>query len=555
MSDGPLEIGRRSHRAGDLNRAEELYRQAIETDPQQAESWFLLGMVCEAQGRVGEALTHYERAVDLRPGYPAALHQLGLMLAALGRHAEAVVRFRDALRRETDSARVYNSLGLSLSALQHFEEAIQCYRNAAHLRPDGAEVYSNWGMALARLDRIEEAVSCCEKAIQLKPDLPGAHLNLGWVAEQSGQRARALTCFDRAVQLNPTYADAHMKRAMLWLQEGNFDAGWPEYEWRWQTADAGNRGLTQPLWVGSPLKGRTILLYAEQGLGDTIQFVRYAPQVRRRVGWVVVECQKELLKLLSRCLGIDRLVARGSALPAFDVQAPLLSLPGILRTDLNTVPGHVPYVFADRDHVSRWREELNRLQGTKIGIAWQGNQTHFHDRRRSIPLKAFAQLARVPGVRLVSLQKGPGIEQLRDLRDGFGLLDLGGRLDDFMDTAAIMKNLDLVITADTAVAHLAGSLGVPVWVALATVSDWRWLLGREDSPWYPTMRLFRQERSGDWDQVFGRMAQAISTGAPDSIGSPRSARAARIWHSCRRYLSKFLALRPAKTPSANPSSE
>jgi hypothetical protein len=253
-------------------------------------------------------------------------------------------------------------------------------------------------------------------------------------------------------------------------------------------------------------------LWAEQGLGDTLQFIRYAPRVKQRGGIVLVEPPAPLARLVAGCPGIDRLVAPGSVLAdSFDVHAPLMSLPGLLGTTLATVPARVPYLVADAALTGSWREQLRPLRGFKIGIAWQGNPQHPRDRFRSIPLSQFAPLAGIEGVRLLSLQKGPGSEQLAAVAHHFVVTDLGSQLDDMMDTAAVMRNLDLVITADTAIAHLAGALGVPVWVALPVAPDWRWLLERQDSPWYPTMRLFRQARWGDWEDVFQRLAAALRT--------------------------------------------
>ena len=271
--------------------------------------------------------------------------------------------------------------------------------------------------------------------------------------------------------------------------------------------------LSQPRWNGSDLEGRAILVYSEQGLGDTIQFIRYAPLVEQRGGKVLFECQPALMPLLANAQGIDTLLPRGGTLPSFDVQAPLLSLPGIVGTRPDTVPAAVPYLQANDKLVGRWRKELEPLRGFKIGITWQGSPTQGYDRLRSVPLTHLATLAAVPGVHLISLQKRIGTDQLRSMAGGFSVVDFGSRLDEesgaFMDTAAIMMNLDLVISSDTAVPHLAGALGVPVWLALPWVPDWRWLLEREDSPWYPTMRLFRQPRFGNWDGVFERMAEEL----------------------------------------------
>ncbi|MCI0457834.1 MAG: hypothetical protein L0Z62_12780, partial [Gemmataceae bacterium] len=269
----------------------------------------------------------------------------------------------------------------------------------------------------------------------------------------------------------------------------------------------------QPLWDGAPLAGRRILLHAEQGLGDTLHFIRYAACLQQQGATVLVECQAALVRLLASCPGIDQLVAQHSALPAFEVHAPLMSLPRILGTLPSTVPAKVPYLFADAHLCERWRQELGRERAFRIGINWHGSPQFRGGRDRAIPLKHWAPLARLEGVRLFSLQKGAGREELAALAEQPTIVDLGSRLDEtagaFMDTAAVLTNLDLVITSDTAVAHLAGALGVPVWLVLSAAPNWRWMLHRDDSPWYPTMRLYRQAQLGNWDEVFDRMIEAL----------------------------------------------
>jgi Glycosyltransferase family 9 (heptosyltransferase) len=319
-----------------------------------------------------------------------------------------------------------------------------------------------------------------------------------------------------------------VNRALLWLMQGNWTDGWREYEWRLQTKEYRQHALAGPRWDGAPLAGRTIILVAERGLGDTIQFVRYAPLVRERGGRVIVLCQGALQPLLAGAPGIDQLAADDRPLPAFHVHARLHSLPAIFQTTLKTVPAAVPHLEADTALANHWSQELAAYAGYKIGIAWQGSRKFAGDRERSIPLAHFKPLAEVRGVQLVSLQKGPGSEQLRDLGGKFPIIDLGGRLDvssgAFMDTAAVMKSLDLVVTSDTAIAHLAGALGVPVWVALSSSPDWRWMMERSDSPWYPSMVLFRQHRRGDWGEVFERIARA----AKERINARQEAIWARI---------------------------
>jgi tetratricopeptide (TPR) repeat protein len=463
------------YQAGDFPGAEQLCRRLLQTEPAHVQAWVLLGASCHRQGRVAEAVAGYREAVRLQPGYAGAHSNLGV-----------------ALRDQGD-----------------LDGAIAAYEQALGLNPALADAHNNLGNALGQKGRYEAAEMCFRQALRLKPDYAEAHCNLGNVLRDAGRHAEALACFEQALRLNPGHAESHFNRALEWLRAGNFQAGWPEFEWRWRLKELRPTAFRQPRWDGAPLAGKTVLLYAEQGLGDTLQFVRFAPLVRQRGGRVVVACAASLHPLLARTPAIDQLAALGEPLPDFDVQAPLLSLGGVLGITLANLPAEVPYLFPDPALVERWRPEVADAPGFKVGIAWQGNPGQRVDRWRSFPLRVFSPLARMPGVRLFSLQKGPGTEQLRDV-PGWGITDLGGRLDEgtgaFMDTAAVMKHLDLVITCDTAVAHLAGGLGVPVWVPLPAAADWRWLLGRDDSPWYPTLRLFRQTRLGDWAEVFERIA-------------------------------------------------
>ncbi len=318
--------------------------------------------------------------------------------------------------------------------------------------------------------------------------------------------------FEQALALRPDYTDARMGLAVCYLVRGDYERGWPAYEARLHIPGF----LSQPnltRWTGEPLAGRRLLLFAEQGFGDTFHFVRYARPLKERGARVVLAAQPALGPLLTSHPDLDELFILGSAadLPHCDFYLPLQSAPGALRTDASTIPCEVPYLWADPELTGKWRRELAATGGFKIGIAWQGARDFRMDRWRSIPLAQFAPLAGLPGVRLISLQKGFGSEQIATV--DFPVLDLSGRLDDvagaFMDTAAVLRNLDLVVTADTAIAHLAGALGAPVWVALQYSPNWRWLLDREDSPWYPTMRLFRQTTFGEWPDVFERMADAI----------------------------------------------
>jgi Flp pilus assembly protein TadD len=461
-------------------------------------------------GRPQEAVGALEGALRLKPDYPEACYNLGNVLRELGRRDEAIERFRQAVSQRPCYAEALNNLGLALSESGRPGEAAVLLRQAARLRPQ-MEAHNNLGLALADLGRFGGAEGCYERALALDGGYAEAHVNLGSCFKERGRSEEAVACYEQALRLDPTSASARYNRALALLQQGDYERGWPEYEWRWRRPQT-PRPFEQPRWDGSPLEGRTILLWCEQGLGDTIQFIRYASLVKAKGGTVVLECPPRLVPLLSTCAGVDRLMAEGEALPGFDVQTPLLSLPGLLGTTFESVPAEVPYLHPEPQRVERWRKRLEGVQGYRVGVVWQGNPKFQWDRWRSVPLEEFAPLAGVEGVRLVSLQQGHGAEQVRALHDRFPVEDLGEKLDvegAFLDTAAVMRCLDLVVSADTAAAHLAGALGVPAWVPLAKVADWRWGRGRAGTPWYPATRLFRQRRLGEWRPVFRRMAENL----------------------------------------------
>jgi TPR repeat/Family of unknown function (DUF6165)/Tetratricopeptide repeat len=440
-----------------------------------------------------------------------------------GRVREAEQIYRQILAVKPNHVDALNLVGVCASQMGQHEVAIKCIGQAIQLNAAVADFHNNLGEAHRWLGALPEAIACYRQALELKPDYAEAICNLGNAYNGQGKLDDADVCYRKALELNPELAEAHFDRARLWLLTGDWQRGWQEYEWRWRMKGVAPRRFVQPLWDGTSLIGKTILLHAEQGLGDTIQFVRYASIVKALGGRVLVECQQQLLGLLEGCSGINQLLGHGNDLPAFDVHAPLMSVPGILKNSIEAVPAPIPYLVPKPALVEQWRERLSEFDGFKIGISWQGNPTFLGDRVRSIPLRQFAPLTQVPRVSLISLQKGAGVEQLAEVRDLFPVADLGSDFDQqsgpFMDTAAVMRNLDLVITTDSAVAHLAGALGVAVWVALPFAPDWRWQLHRSDSPWYPTMRLYRQSTLGDWSDVFARMAAALATGASTPGGN------------------------------------
>jgi tetratricopeptide (TPR) repeat protein len=516
--DALAHLGERYMAQGQYAEAATAFQQLLQLRPQFLEVYINLGVVLAQQGRMDEAVTTFQQALALRPDYPDAHNNLGILLAHQERFEEAIAHYERALQLRPDYVEAHNNRGIALARQKKLPEAVASYQEALRLKPDYAEAHNNLGAALEALGQVEGALASYGQAVRLKPDYVEAHNNLGASLDTLRHLEEALASYNEAVRLNPNYADAHQNRALLWLLLGDFERGWPEYEWRWHCPGLTMPSFPQPLWDGRPLEGRTILLHAEQGLGDTLQFIRYAPLVQQRGGRVLLQCQPVLRSLLESCRGIDQLVGQDETLPEFDLHAPLLSLPGIFRTDLATMPAQVPYLSADRQLVEHWRTELDRLtlqrgpaRSLKVGIAWQGNPKHRRDPQRSVSLTRFEPLARVPGVQLFSLQVGPGTEQLHDRGDRFSVIDLGSRFDSasFRDAAAVVTVLDLVISVDSATAHLAAALAVPVWVILPFAADWRWLLGRDDSPWYPTLRLFRQKEPGDWDGVFDRLVAAL----------------------------------------------
>jgi tetratricopeptide (TPR) repeat protein len=520
------------------------YQEVLRQKPDFAEVHANLGIALGAQHNWDAAIACYRHAISLKPTYPDVHNSLGIALMELERLEEAEASCRQSLRLNPSFAEAHNSLGNILERQGKHDEAVNCFREAIRLKPKLAEALNNMGNSLKRLGRFDEAVGCYQEAVRINPTYAEAYSNMGNVRVQQSLFDEAQKSYDQALRLDAGHIDTHFNQSLLWLQLGKWEEGWREYAWRWKTKSFPRYGFSQPLWDGSPapVGGRTLLLIAEQGLGDAIQFVRFAPLVTRRGDRVVLQCHPPLLRLLAKMPGIDQFIPAGSPLPAFDCYAPLLSLPAIFGTTTSSVLQQEPYLDADIALVERWRGELSGVRcpvsgvqqsasdtglrtpdsgrAFRVGIAWQGNPIFRIDKQRSIPLTRFARFAEIEGVQLISLQKGPGSEQLLSSTPDTGhrtpdtsVLDLGSRLDEesgpFMDTAAIMKNLDLVITSDTAIPHLAGALGVPVWVALPWVPDWRWLLQREDCPWYPSMRLFRQSRYGHWDDVFERIAEEL----------------------------------------------
>lgn len=492
--------------------AEASFRQVIRIKPDFSHGYNNLGIALKEQGKLNDAEACYRNALRLDAGSAEALNNLGNVLRELGRPAEAEAALQNAVRLNANYADAHHNLGLALKDQRKFPEAEAAYRRALRLQPGYTDAHNNLGNVLNALGKPAEAEACYREALRHQPRNAEAHSNLGVMLTDLGRLDEAAKHYAEAIHVQPDYAGAHYNFAMHLLLRGDFARGWNEYEWRWRVRKLPPHGrpFAQPLWDGSPLHGRTILLHSEQGLGDMIQFVRFATVAKQRGGNVVVECQRALVELFGSCRDIDQVVAEGAALPHFDVQAPLMTLPKILGTSVESIPAPIPYLTADPDRVESWRQELAAIPDLRIGVVWRGNPDNRRDSSRSFALAELATVANVERVRLVSLQKGTDGDELTAFAARYPILDCSSRLDQFLDTAALMMELDLIISADTAPCHLAGALGVPVWIPLPVIPDWRWLLGRDDSPWYPTARLFRQERPGDWSSVFQRMATALA---------------------------------------------
>ena len=425
-----------------------------------------------------------------------------------GRLDEAIGGYVRALEIDPESSQAFNNMGVALRAQGAFHAAVASYRRAIALKSSDAGSHSNLGNALRALGRHGEAEACHRKALTCDPDYLEARYNLGLVLKDQGKFEEGIACLAEAVRQKADYVDAHWDLALAWLMMGNLKEGFEEYEWRWRLPENPSRSFDKPAWSGGALEDRVILLHAEQGMGDSIQFARYAPLVAAKGGRVILECQAPLVALFENLEGIERIVACDDPLPAFDVQAPLLSLPRIFATELATIPASDCYLAADPARAEKFTGLLDAKR-LNVGIAWAGKPSHRNDRNRSAGIEPFIGLLGIPGAAFHSLQVGPRAADIAATGSAGLIRDHAPGLQDFADTAALVAALDLVISVDTSVCHLAGALGKPCWVVLPYTPDWRWLMQREDSPWYPSLRLFRQESFGDWPGVFARLTEAL----------------------------------------------
>jgi tetratricopeptide (TPR) repeat protein len=502
--------------AGNNDQSIDLIRRAIALRPRWPEALYNLGNSLRASGEFDRAAEAFSASVALRPNWAEALCNLGSVLKDQGKFNEAIACFEKAIAAAPGLPDAHNNLGAALKETKRFEQAAAASRRAIELRPDFAQAHSNLGAALDELGHLPEAITCFRRAIELKPNYIEAHNNLGAALHRAAEFEEAAFAYQRAIQLSPDFAEAHYNLALLLLLRGNYHNGWQEYEWRLRKPRTGGNlwNLTQPQWTGQPIPGQTLFLHDEQGLGDALHFVRYATLAAQRCGKVILGCAPPLARLLSTLPGVDECVVWNQSLPRFDAHCRLMSLPAMLGPDPSRLTSLVPYLKANAQEVETWR---NRLvvdgDGFRVGLVWAGNPNHSHDRRRSMALSDFAPLAKVHGVQFYSLQKEDAGMQADNPPPGLNLIDRTELLNDFADTAALIMNLNLVIAVDTSTAHLAGALGQPVWTLHASTPDWRWQLGRDDSPWYPSMRLFRQSSAGDWKTVMLEVRKALEQNA------------------------------------------
>lgn len=483
---------------------------ALKLRPADPHALVSRGLTLHDLDRLDEALASHERALALQAGHVEAEVNRGAVLHALGRLDDAMASFERVLGQQSDNVEALTNRGTVLHDLARYGEALASHEQAIAVRPDDAVALDNRAVTLHKLQRLEEALATLDQAIAARPDYAPAFSNRGVTLCDLGRFDDALASYDRAIALRPDYADAHFLKSLTSLVTGDFTRGWPGYEWRHRApvARLNPPARSRPQWRGEgDIAGKTILLHSEQGFGDAIQFSRYVPLVAARGARVVLEVEPALRGLMTTLAGAAEIVIKGEALPDYDLHCPLLSLPMAFETRLETIPASAPYLQAPDSAVAAWKQRLDNMSGLKIGLAWSGNSNHVRDRERSMPLTQLEPLLKCDAT-FVSLQKQyrPGeAERLAQT----GIRDVSADLHDFTDTAALIAALDLIITVDTAVAHLAGALGRPVWIMVTRAPDWRWLVDRDDSPWYPTARLFRQDERRDWSGVVARVQAAL----------------------------------------------
>ena len=488
-----------------------MHAQLLAEMPPDSAQQFRQAVQFQARHENLAAARSYVRALQLQPVFFEAAFNLAVLLQEMGQGEESIACYRQALHVRPDYAPGWGNLGVALRDAGQNRAAIDCFRQSLRCQPGAPDVLNNLGNAWRAEDEPVAAIACFRAALRRSPANAGIQANLGSVLREVGRLDEAAKTLQQAIELQPNYADAHWDLAFTRLLQGDFTSGFAEYEWRWRRTDFPPRQFAAPLWRGENLAGRTLLVHAEQGAGDAIQFVRFLSLLPALGARVVLECPRGLVALFESVDGVQRVIAKGDPLPEFDWQVPLLSLPHRLGVTLTSIPARVPYLRPPPDRrVSLPPTRGNHPPALRVGLAWRGQPQHKNDSRRSLSFAALESLFTVPGATFYSLQVAPTAEFTGEAASQNTLIDLEHLIHDYSDTAALMAQLDLIIAVDTSVAHLAGALGCPVWVLLPFAPDWRWLLERDDSPWYPTMRLFRQPVPGDWSSVVQSVRAALA---------------------------------------------
>ena len=513
MLDALLSSAEAAYERSDLDEASRRCREVLRQTPDDVRALCLLALVLAEQRRFDEALASARRAIDVAPGTARPHYALGQVWQAADRFPEAEASYRQAAQLDPRHARAHNNAGVCMQMLGRVDEAVSWYRKALEIDPELPQANQNYSAFALDANAQRAAIAGYRRRIAEHPQDVAALVNLAKTCVDL-EPDEALACLDRAITIDPDHAEAHFCRAQLLLQRGDYARGWREYEWRWRMPrySATLHRFSQPVWDGSPLGGATLLIHGETGLGDMLQFVRYAPLVAERGGRVILECQPALRSLLQHVEGVGSVVTQGEPLPPFSRHVPLIMLPGLFGTTLQNVPWRGPYIRAEAERVAAWRPLVEREGAAlKVGLVWGGNPANWADGRRSVPVGALVPLLRASDAAFFSLQVGKASEAAASLPAELRPVDHTARLRDFADTAALMSLLDLVVAIDTSVAHLGGALGVPTWVLLAHATDWRYHLRRSDNPWYPSMRLFRQPSEGDWpgavDELVARLGE------------------------------------------------
>jgi tetratricopeptide (TPR) repeat protein len=491
--------------AKDYPAAIELLSQVLQLAPISPVAHGNLGVAMWRARRFARAEALCRRAITLDPNYVPAQRLLAELLRERNDVAAALACYERLLAFEPENAVAHNNLGLLLRKAKRFDEARAALARARALRPDDPVIRFNELTVLPNDSGLAEAIDCCRGVLERNPGDVNVLANLSVSLQFAGRYDEAVDYAERAITADPENDQARFNLSLLLLLRSEYARGWREYEYRWRLPEVTMPNYRQPMWAGENLDGRTILLQSEQGLGDTVQCLRYVPMVLARGGRVVLRLERVLVRLAASLAGNVIITPTNARVPEFDLWCPLLSLPRVFGTNVDSIPATVPYLGARNAVAERWRRRLAALPGLKVGLVWAGSANHINDARRSVKLERLKPLFDIPGVTFVSLQVGPRSADLAALPSG-APLDLSAELTDFAETAGAILNLDLVIAVDTSAAHLAGALGKPAWVMLPFSPDWRWLLGRDDSPWYPTVRLYRQRALADWDGVVARVA-------------------------------------------------